>query len=84
VKARIFTIGASGPTGGDDVLNGTPGKDTINGLGGDDTIHGKGGNDTLKGSSGNGWQKPVCARHRCRRAAAFLKPDRSNQFYLIR
>lgn len=44
--------GPSGPTSGNDTLDGTNKADTINGLGGDDTINGKAGNDTLLGSGG--------------------------------
>jgi Ca2+-binding RTX toxin-like protein len=41
------------PTGGDDLLNGTPGADTIFGLGGNDVILGLGGNDVLDGGTGD-------------------------------
>ncbi len=43
----------SGPTEGDDTLNGTDGDDVIDGLGGNDTINGLGGNDTIHGGSGD-------------------------------
>jgi Ca2+-binding RTX toxin-like protein len=43
----------TGPTEGDDVLEGTSGDDVIDGLGGNDTITGLGGNDTLIGGAGN-------------------------------
>ena len=42
-----------GPTGGDDVLVGTPQNDVIEGLGGDDEIYGNRGNDRLGGGAGD-------------------------------
>ncbi|MEO8455516.1 MAG: M10 family metallopeptidase C-terminal domain-containing protein, partial [Sphingomicrobium sp.] len=42
----------TGPTEGNDTLNGTEFADQINGLGGNDTINGLGGNDTLDGGAG--------------------------------
>ena len=42
----------SGPTNGNDSLNGTSGNDTIDGLAGNDTINGLGGNDSLEGNEG--------------------------------
>jgi len=43
------------PTGGDDVILGTPGADIINALAGNDTICGEGGNDILNAGSGDDW-----------------------------
>ncbi len=43
----------SGPTSGDDVLNGTAGPDSIDALAGNDTVDGLAGNDQLIGNSGN-------------------------------
>ncbi|HFQ15497.1 MAG TPA: calcium-binding protein, partial [Rhodobacteraceae bacterium] len=43
----------SGPSAGDDILNGTAGDDTIDGLAGADTISGGAGNDRLLGGVGN-------------------------------
>jgi Ca2+-binding RTX toxin-like protein len=40
------------PTGGDDLLIGTPNADTIFGLGGNDVVRGLGGNDVLDGGAG--------------------------------
>jgi Ca2+-binding RTX toxin-like protein len=56
IHMQILGIGVappSGPTGGDDTLNGEPGVDVIDGLGGNDTIHGNGGSDHLIGGAGN-------------------------------
>ena len=44
---------ATGPTAGDDVLEGTEADDTIDGLAGNDEISGFAGNDTLIGGAGN-------------------------------
>jgi alpha-tubulin suppressor-like RCC1 family protein len=41
------------PTGGDDVILGTPTTETINGRGGNDRICAGGGNDTVNGGPGN-------------------------------
>jgi Ca2+-binding RTX toxin-like protein len=41
------------PTGGDDLLTGTPQADTIFGLGGNDVLLGLGGNDALDGGPGD-------------------------------
>ena len=41
------------PTGGADVILGTPATDAINGGGGADTVCGGGGNDTIDGGGGN-------------------------------
>jgi Ca2+-binding RTX toxin-like protein len=49
---------ATGPTDGNDLLNGTPGIDRICGLGGNDTINGLGANDTLFGDACGKKSKP--------------------------
>lgn len=41
------------PTGGDDVILGTPGSDKISGAGGNDRICGLGGGDVIDGGDGN-------------------------------
>jgi hypothetical protein len=43
------------PTGGNDVIVGTPGADAINGGGGNDTVCAGGGNDNVDGGAGNDW-----------------------------
>ena len=43
------------PTGGDDVILGTPEADTIKALAGDDTICGEGGDDIINGGNGDDW-----------------------------
>lgn len=53
VQAALPFPVSTGPTEGDDVLNGTPGADNLNGLGGNDRIYGHDGNDTLTGGAGN-------------------------------
>jgi Ca2+-binding RTX toxin-like protein len=52
--AVTVDIAAGGiPTGGDDVILGTPGPDNINAGGGNDTVCGGGGGDTIDGGTGN-------------------------------
>jgi Ca2+-binding RTX toxin-like protein len=47
-----LVAGDDKPTGGDDLLTGSPNADTIFGLGGNDVLLGLGGNDLLDGGSG--------------------------------
>src|SRR3954454_21386773 len=49
---QLSLAAQTGPTEGDDTLNGTELADQLNGLGGNDTISGLGGNDTLDGGTG--------------------------------
>jgi hypothetical protein len=43
----------TGPTAGNDTLNGTSGNDNIDALAGNDVVNGLAGNDTLAGGAGN-------------------------------
>jgi Ca2+-binding RTX toxin-like protein len=43
----------TGPSAGNDTLNGTPGNDSLSGLAGNDSLLGQGGADTLLGGDGN-------------------------------
>jgi Ca2+-binding RTX toxin-like protein len=52
----------SGPTAGDDLLNGTPAANVICGLLGNDTINGLGGDDTLWGDACNDRAKAAAAQ----------------------
>ena len=47
-----FQTDSDGPTGGDDLLNGTSKADTLFGLGGNDVLLGLAGNDLLDGGAG--------------------------------
>ncbi len=44
---------SSGPTFGNDIINGVAGRDAIDGLDGNDSLNGLAGNDVLIGGSGN-------------------------------
>ena len=53
VQAALPFGVVSGPTEGDDTINGTSGADNLSGLGGNDKLYGQAGNDTLDGGAGN-------------------------------
>jgi sugar lactone lactonase YvrE/subtilisin-like proprotein convertase family protein len=55
----LVTPPPTGPTAGDDMLNGTAGGETICGLAGNDTINGLGGDDTLFGDACNDKLRPI-------------------------
>lgn len=52
-KPVTVQLGFNAPTGGNDVIQGTPGADTTNGLGGNDRFCGLDGGDTYRGGPGN-------------------------------
>jgi len=53
LQAIVNANGGSGPTPGDDILNGSQNADTIDALAGNDSVNGLGGNDILLGNDGN-------------------------------